>query len=1068
MSIKLTVSNSLKPLADTIAQNLNQLQKNPFSKQWIITQTEGMNNWLKYGIAERLGIIANVQFYRPNDVLSIVYRLAGGAHKKLLDQEIMKWCLYTLLDNEQFIQQHQSISLYYANDNIKKIALANEMADLFDQYQLYRPEIIQDWNKEDTISPTSSEWQMHLWILLKKQLQDKYHDKTEMGHLLLEAINNPDFQEALRNKIPALHFFGLAIIAPYYLNLLNQLGNVIDIYFYMTNPAPEQYWLEDKSEKQIARLSSKNKKSYTEEDHLLAGNDLLLNWGTIVKNTYTILFEKEEIINNYDELLVVPDSQPLTLLKKIQADIYHNTPNNLRVGYTEDDTKDGSITIHGCYTPLREVEVLYNYFLELIDRKGVQLSPRDIVVMVSDIDFYAPFIHAIFGNSKNAFPYKIADETITAGNNMFAALKAILNIDEQTLKAENVLDLLDYTYIRNRFKIHSIKNIRQAVREAGIFWGDQGREEDETYIVSWKYGLEKILYGLCIAGSPTDFTVNSRSLIPLDTAEGAEGMERIKLIHFYQVLTAYLNDRKTDKTIAEWADYLKNLLEDMVFQSAEKEDEDYPVFITLIENLIELDEENTLKISFDVFRHSLLSRLITEKKSHSFSTVGITFCSLVPMRSIPFKVVGLLGMDFNKFPRKETPLSFSIMQREKKLGDRNIKENDKHLFLETVLSADEYLYISYIAKESKDGTSIPPSSLVDELIDYTARAANAETEKLKEKWIVTHPLHGFSKKYFDDSGMLNYLSEAYFKTNINLPADKPTSILTIDYDEIQLNDFIAFFHNPPKYFLNKRLKVYYNEKEEIIPEHEVFDIDSLQTWSIKRELLYVPDDQTEQFVIEKKLSGKFPLANMGTVAIKNISDEVAALKSCFLATVENKTQQQIDIRLSIGSSAIKGTIDDVYDNSLVELCDSTDYPKYLIRAYIKYLIMKASDINAEIIFIYKVKSGIYSTINFDFVSKDDAYRNLDKLIKLYKTAFDNYFPFYPALAKNQYRKASYQEYAEEMAAVVANEYNNDFRDIYFNKAFEHQFINESNFALLQENIELMFGQLREQQPDLFK
>lgn len=1067
MSIKLTVSNSLKPLAKNIADNLRTLQNNPFAKQWIITQTEGMNNWLKYRIANEIGIAANIQFYRPNDVLAFVFRITGSIDKKGLDQETMKWCLYSILDDDRFVKQHPSISDYYINNHIKKIALANELADLFDQYQLYRPEIIQQWNKENTIPANSMEWQKHLWILLKERLSEKYQDKTEMGQKLRSSLYDKAFQLAIQTKIPALHFFGLAIIAPFYLNLLNELGNIIDIYFYMTNPAPEQYWLEDKSEKQIARLSSKHKKELTNEDHVLVGNDLLLNWGTIVKNTYTLLFEKEEIINNYNELLFIPQQQPQKLLKKIQADIYHNTPNTLTKQYVIDNIKDESITINGCYTALREVEVFYNYLVELIDQKNVRLSPRDIVVMVSDIDYYAPFIHAIFGNSKNAFPYKIADETITSGNNMFAALTAILNINEETLKAEEVLDLLGYTYIKNRFKIQSIKNVRQAVREAGIFWGDEGREADATYVVSWKYGLNKMLYGLCIAGAPTDFIHDAHTLIPLDTAEGADGFERIKLIHFYQVLTHYINERKTEKTIAEWAQYLKDLMEDMVFQSAEKEDEDHPVFVAFIENLVEIDEQANVKINFDVFRHSILTRLNLERKSHSFSTVGITFCSFVPMRSIPFKVVGLLGMNFDKFPRKETPLSFSLMQKEKRIGDRNPKENDKHLFLETLLSAEDYLYISYISKDSKDGSNLPPSSLVDELIDYTARAMNEDTEEIKEKWITHHPLHGFSKKYFNGNGLVNYLSEDYFKTNIQLPVTQVNTPQSISFDEIKLNDLTAFFHNPPKYFLNKRFNIYYKEEEENIPDNEPFDMDQLEKWVINNDLIYMPTNQQASYIEQKKLSGKLPLANMGKAVVKKLGEDISTIKSCFLAATENKTHQPIDIQLTINSSIIKGVIDEMYDLSLVSVCNSGNISKYLIKAYIKYLLLRASNIHAELIFIRKGTEKI-EILEAEFMSQQAAIKILTELTQYFKAGSEDYFYFYPVLANKKYAVDSYNKFMQAYETAINSTKNFDFNDEYLNKAIEHGFFDEVNFEALTQNVTNIFEPLKSRFPHLFE
>src|SRR5690606_1374019 len=107
-----------------------------------------------------------------------------------------------------------------------------------------------------------------------------------------------------------------------------------------------------------------------------------------------------------------------------------------------------------------------------------------------------------------------------------------------------------------------------------------------------------------------------------------------------------------------------------------------------------------------------------QSSSSVFISNGITFCSLIPMRSIPFKIIGLLGMNHDNFPRKENRLSFNLITEKHQLGDRNIKDNDKHLFLETILSAKEYLFISYIGKSVANNTTLPASILVEELIDY--------------------------------------------------------------------------------------------------------------------------------------------------------------------------------------------------------------------------------------------------------------------------------------------------------------------------------------------------------------
>ena len=1058
MSIHLKVSNSLEILAIQLSENLKELQINPFRKQIIATQTEGINSWLKFSITKHSGIAANINFCKVNDIISTAYRACGLSGKSILNQEIMKWSLFEILGDKGFNKIFPEISSYYEANPIKKIALANELADLFEQYQVYRFTTIEEWNKSDQKQAEKEGWQAYLWKLLKEKHSEKYEDKSEMGFKLLDALNQPENQNKLKSAMPEIHLFGMAILAPFHLKLLHEIAKSIDVYLYITNPAPEEYWLEDKSEYQIAKLIQQ--KSSANKDGQIQGNDLLLNWGTIIKNTFSLLFEDENIINTMDVAITNPNNKDNSLLQKIQEDILHNIPFQEENKYHIDDIKDGSITINGCYSALREVEVFYNYILELIDKKGVLLSPRDIVVMVSDINYYAPYIHAIFGNGPHYIPYTVADETIISGNNMFSALKSILNIDAKTFKAEAVLELLDSTYIKKRFKFLDVDAVRNAVKQAGIYYGSDNRLEDDTYLVSWNYGLKKILYGLCIGGSPSDFTIDQQELIPLDSAEGAEGIERIKLIYFIKTLQYFLAQRNTEKTIGEWSIYLKEVLENMVFESGEQEDEDYPVFVSFMDKLTTLDDAVIdMRISFEVFRHSLLQQLTLEAKSSTFSGAGITFCSLVPMRSVPFKVVGMLGLDLNKFPRKESPLSFSIMQKEKLKGDRNIKENDKHLFLETIMSAKEYLYISYIGKSSKDGSVIPPSSIVDELISYVGRAIEMDTETIASKWVTIHPLHGFSKLYFQKGGLINYLSEDSYKTKSSI-GEQTVNAELIKYDEIKLQELISFFQNPPKYFLNKKLGIYYRDDEELIPEHEVFEFDKLMEWSIKNELIYTDENEVERVLKIKKLSGEIPLANMGKALISQLNVNLNELKSVYKSIINGKSSSYIDFIMD--NSRIVGRVEEVFDNLYVYVCNSSDIAKHIIAAYCKYLAIRVQGSDTDMVFIRKNDTTIY-TIKASTVSKEKAESDLKTLLDYFRTGLFDFFIFYPMFLISSKLPENHETLMAKYESAKEDDRNYDFTDVYLLKAIENGFFEESKFEVLQDNVSAILQML----PDTF-
>ena len=138
MSIYLNVSNSLQPLSIRLGKDLNAKKQDPFVKQWVVTQTEGMNSWLKQTIAKQNGIAANMNFCKPNDIVAEIYRCGLSTGKQIINTENIRWCIYELLDLTDFKTKYAEIASYYANNDIKRIALSDELADLLDQYQVYR------------------------------------------------------------------------------------------------------------------------------------------------------------------------------------------------------------------------------------------------------------------------------------------------------------------------------------------------------------------------------------------------------------------------------------------------------------------------------------------------------------------------------------------------------------------------------------------------------------------------------------------------------------------------------------------------------------------------------------------------------------------------------------------------------------------------------------------------------------------------------------------------------------------------------------------------------------------
>ena len=976
-------SQSLTALADELMATMQQRQHGVFQPFHIVTQTDGMNNWLKQHIAEKTGIAANMQFFKPNEIINKIYTASGGEFQKTLSKSDMAWLIYDFLASKKIIDSFPDLANYYSKNNsvsdVKRIALAEVVADLFDQYQVYRPEMLKKWNTDKLATIFEEEkWQKEIWKHIKDQSGKKFPDRNRVRDSIIEKLSQPDVIEYLQNKIPCIYFFGISLITRYHLEILIKVSEHIPVYIFLPNPAPEMYWYEDESRKALFYKKKRGADvSYAPE----ITNPLLLNWGKLIQNTFLMLFQYDEIINQYE---IIPSGivQKKSLLSQVQKYIFENSVPSKALFFDNHLLGDGTISIQSCYGPSREVESLYNYIIHLIDQHKGQYSERDIVVQVTDINKYASYIRAVFNNAPYRLKYTIADESFTSSDSLSKAFYEVLKIDERNFTSEAALQLLDFDCIRKHFSLSDIDLVRRVINEANIRHGIEGNAENDSLYVSWKYGLKRIMYGICISGGE-EYGNGPESFFPLDIIESGDAHEVTRLVYFVDQLIELIEARRSERTVKEWGIYLKEVLSRLIFDTEQNETTESNYLIEETDKLVDIEKLFDDKISYSVFLKSFLPKLNENVRSYRFARGGITFCSLIPMRSIPFKIVAMLGLDFDKFPRKPAKTGFDLMTKAPQTGDRNIKINDKHLFLETVLSAGDFLYMSYTGQKINDNAKQPPSILVDELISFI-ESISKDPKSVRKELIVHQPLQSFSNKYFTDEKLFDYL---------NVPSVKNTEILNGNrvevpaVDEIKLHNFLSFFKDPVKAYYNKVLSIYYNISDSTLPEIELFDLDHLQLWQLKQDLLSMEEQDKEKWIISKVKKGTLPLGNVGALAVMNAEETIEKLRELFIAEKENHERSFQDINITIGKHQLTGNIENVFGKKIIHVCVSKNANKYLFEAYISALLVAVSSFPHDI-FLLTDKS-----IKAEKISRKEAEKHLTELINLYKKGFAELLPF---------------------------------------------------------------------------
>ncbi|MFC2553041.1 MAG: exodeoxyribonuclease V subunit gamma, partial [Rodentibacter sp.] len=450
-------SNQLEKQKDILAFLLEQLPpSDPFQSDIILVQSPGMAQWLQMELAKKNGIAANLKFPMPASFVWQLYadNLPAASLQNPFDKDSMMWRLMrlipTFLSQDDFAPLRRYLESAPHSEQYKRYQLCSKIADLFDQYLVYRPEWIFAWeNGEDEViaaqikaqqtnlNPsllnqiqTNVTWQGTLWRALTIDV------KTDIGSQATHrAALHEQFLTLLKDKhqpkkLPARVFvFGISALPNAYLSILQAISSKTDIHLFFNNPSQEywgdirdlrmeylrvrkrHFWAKQDenralfSEQQIAELEKGITETTYHDEALQVGNPLLASWGKMGRDfLYSLVRDEERVavrsIEAYQEI------SGETLLAQLQAQILHLAHSPLNIA-----KNDRSLTFHACHSAMREVEVLHDYLLDLFNREPT-LTPKDVVVMVADINQYAPYIQAVFGQKSGdvpAIPFSISD-----------------------------------------------------------------------------------------------------------------------------------------------------------------------------------------------------------------------------------------------------------------------------------------------------------------------------------------------------------------------------------------------------------------------------------------------------------------------------------------------------------------------------------------------------------------------------------------------------------------------------------------------------------------------------------
>jgi exodeoxyribonuclease V gamma subunit len=900
-------SNRVESLLQRLADRLNdEPLSSPLLPEVVVTPSPAMARWVNLQFAARHGVAANYNYPLP---ASFIWQLACELLGDLpetdpLAPDVMTWKVYALLPELIGEPAFASIAHYLQQDagGLKRFQLAARIADVFDRYQFYRPQLLRDWG-----AGKDSQWQAVLWRrLIHGVSQHRIAVITRLLSRLQKRGQTPFLEE--KGSVPffasvpeRVSLFAVSSLPPLFVEVLHALAAHTRVDLYLHSPT-DQYWADLVSQKTLAR----KRLAQPEAAELWeTGNSLLASWGRQGQALQDLLLMQETPATEEDAFSVPGTA---SLLQHLQRDIFTLRP-LAEPGERTSVEIDDSLQVHVCHSPQRECQVLHDRLLTMLDADPA-LRPEDMLVMVPEISLYAPYIEAVFEQDAESdrpfIPWNLSDISLRDEHPLVRVFLQLLDLPHSRFSHTEILSCLDVPELAGRFSLdgEAVAQIREWLTEARLRWGLSAAHKRQfglpgTEENTWAQ-VERRLFGGYALGEGELF----EDIAPIAGVDGARGEILGRFWRLLSCLSDTAERLRSPRRAGEWQDCLGRLLDDFFGQYEDEEGRIQKIRDALAD-LAGLAGSLDEALPIALVRHWLEQQLGTHTRHGRYFSGGVTFCGMRPMRSLPFRVICVLGLHDRAFPRREQPAEFDRMREQWRPGDPRKGTEDRYLFLETLLCARQVLYLSYVGRDIRNNGERQPSVLLRELLDYIDRQyveAGGNTGRLSARLTQVHPLQPFSPRNYRGEprsydGDWCAVAQALQQPALPEPAgvdwnrtrlsDMPDPLRTVG-----LMQLLRFVRHPVRFFVNTRLQVYLRE-EAPGEDDETFGLDALQSFSLKQRLLddYLKGRPTPARQLSAE--GLLPHGAFAVLAWEQESQKVQPLTRRLAAYRENPPEQRL-------------------------------------------------------------------------------------------------------------------------------------------------------------------------------
>ncbi|HSV38993.1 MAG TPA: exodeoxyribonuclease V subunit gamma [Nocardioidaceae bacterium] len=1023
-------------LVRALATVLATPPEDPFVPEVVAVPSQGVERWISQSLATSLGagpagddgVCANVLFPSPARLVAdAVARITGvDPEDDPWAARRLPWSLLEVIDQCAAEPWCHTLGRHIGavgadgseHRRGRRVAVAQKLARLFTSYAAQRPALVLGWLAgDDGDLDVDLRWQAELYRRLRSHL-----GTPSPAERLDEACRLVRADPTVLDLPDRLSVFGPTRLTVEQLRVLDALAEHRDVHLWLPHPSRGLWQHLEATPDQVSR------------------HPLLSSLGRDTRELQLMLAQHTHAsaVRHYDAELA-----QAKLLHQLQRDIREDASPAGALGLVDSDR---SVQVHACHGRLRQVEVLREVVLGLL-ADDPTLELRDIVVMCPDIESFAPLISATFGlvaedheqgHPAHRLRVRLADRSLRQTNPVLGVLSRVLDLADSRVSASEVLDLAASAPVRRRFRFDDdeLERLADWVDRSGVRWGLDAAARSPYQLDgvpqnTWQAGLDRLLLG--VAMDEEDQRLYG-DVLPLDDVDSGEIDLAGRLAELLERLSSLVASLAVERPLVAWVETLEEALEGLA-DVAPSDGWQLTQARAQLHAAVEAagGRADTVPLGLSDVR-ALLADLLRGRPTRSgFRTGHLTMCSMVPMRAVPHRVVVLLGMDDDTFPRQLSTDGDDVLARGPLIGERDSRAEDRQLFLDAILAAEETLVVLYSGHDDRTGAPRPPAVPLGELLDVLARTAGVDGDAARARLVVQHPLQTFDPRNFERDRLVPGSPFSFDPAGLAggraLTGPRSARPVFVDAplagavtDTIALADLASFLQSPAQAFLRQRLELAMVTDEAGSDDALSVDVKGLDEWQVGDRLLTAAlrDADFDATVAAEVARGALPPGPLGRAALERILEGVNGLvRGSRGLRGGTPTRVDIDVQLP-GGTRVQGVVPAVYGERVARIEYSKLKPRHRLVNWLHLLGLSAHD-PATPWQALVAGRGERNGIAYAYVGKveaDQAVAELGKLVELFQSGLCAPLPLVelasPVYAERRHRGAGVD--AAELAA----------------------------------------------------